>query len=166
MKDELPASLIKEQAEGGIGADGCDDDRDAKRRQKPFSTDEGLLRTQRIVPSGSACLFWSAFGFFSDRRFFRHCLLSEGEFVGGFERRSADTTDHSGAIAADKWIVNFSGAVRTPQANFFACGWIRGLLIVHSEDERSMNGARMFAAGAKQKAGPSTSLHFVPLCSG
>ena len=64
--------------------------------------------------------------------------LSEGELVGGFERRSADAADDGGAVAADEWIVDFFGAIRTPQAHIFWRGWIWGLRVVHSEDERSM----------------------------
>jgi nitrite reductase (NADH) small subunit len=64
--------------------------------------------------------------------------LSKGELVGGFERRSADAADDGGAIAADEGIIDFFGAIRTPQAHIFRRGWIWGLRVVHSEDERSM----------------------------
>ena len=76
--------------------------------------------------------------------------LSKGELVGGFERRSADAADDCGTVAADERIVDFSGTIGTPQADFFACRWIRGLLIVHSEDERSMR-AQIFAPGDRSR---------------
>lgn len=136
MKDELPASLVKEKAKRGIGTHRTQSNYSGKSREQPFAADKRLLRAQRIVPSSCAglfCgLFWSLFG-----RFFRHCRLSKGEFVGGFERRSTNAADDSGAIAADQRIGYFASTNRTPQANVFGCGWIRRLLFVHSEDERS-----------------------------
>jgi hypothetical protein len=49
--------------------------------------------------------------------------LSEGELVGGFERRSADAADDGRAVAADERIIDFAGAARAPQAYIFGCAW-------------------------------------------
>ena len=138
VKDELPASLIEEQAEGRVAANQgyCDDN--AQGGEQPFAADE-LLRC-------SACLFH----FFSCGSVFRHGALSKSEFVGGFEGRAADSADNGGAIAADERVIYFSGTIGTPEDFFFGCGWIRGLIrgVVHgvlrghSDDERSMRGRK------------------------
>src|ERR1700759_1779284 len=74
--------------------------------------------------------------------------LSEGKFIGGFERGSANAADDGGAVAADEGIVYLSGTVWAPQADFFASGWIQGRVIVHAEDERSMS---TFSANARDE---------------
>src|ERR1700748_1864589 len=61
MEDELPAALIKEQAERGIRADGSQFDRDCQRAEKPLSADERLLRAQGVLPSGGTGMLWTRF---------------------------------------------------------------------------------------------------------
>src|SRR5277367_2299915 len=140
MEDELPASLIEKQAQSGVGADDGCGEHDAQCGEKPLSADERLLRMQRVLlsswPSSGTGLRCGWRYFFSGGRFFRHFALSKCKFVCRFERCSADAADHCGAVAADERIVDFSSAIRAPESDLFACGWIRGRLIVHSEDER------------------------------
>src|SRR5579862_1251771 len=54
MKDELPASLIEEQAEGGVGADDRRSQHDTESREQPLAADEFLLRLQRVARSSGA----------------------------------------------------------------------------------------------------------------
>ena len=61
VEDELPAALVKEQAERGIRADGAQCERHCQRAEKPFSADKRLLRTQGILPSGGAGVLWTGF---------------------------------------------------------------------------------------------------------
>ena len=45
--------------------------------------------------------------------------LSEGEFVGGFEGRSAEAADDRGAVAADERVVDGAGADGAPELDGF-----------------------------------------------
>ena len=62
MEQELPASLIKEQAERSVGAEqGCRD-HNAERRKQPPNADQWLPRRERINPSRSSGLGMWFFG--------------------------------------------------------------------------------------------------------
>lgn len=54
--------------------------------------------------------------------------LSEGQFVGGFERRATDAADDCGAVAADEGVGDDARAGGTPELGWvwlgFGCEWV------------------------------------------
>ena len=92
MEEKLPLTLVEEQAEGGVSAEGG-----KQKRQR-----EASRNPTRAHVIGSAGLWW-------------HNFLAKGEFIRRFERRAANATDDGRTVAANEGIVDGPRADGTPE---------------------------------------------------